>query len=126
MATTNDFTRSFGVNAALSAFRRVAVSSNGSIGYADDGVLGVGVLQQDVTNDSFYTPQVRFFSLGTYMCAVTAVPVTIGDTVYAAVTGYVSTTGRSTIFALTAGRSLTTATVNGSWIEVAPIIGPSL
>lgn len=126
MATTNDFTRAFSVNAALSAFRRVAVSNNGSIGYADDGVLGIGILQQDVTNDSFFTPSVRFYSLGTYMCAVTGCPVTIGDTVYAAVTGYVSSTGRSSIFALTAGRTLTTATVNGSWIEVAPCIGPAL
>ena len=115
MATTNDFSRSFSVNAALSAFRRVSVSNNGAIGYADNGVNGVGVLQQDVTNDSFYTPQVRFYGTGSYMCAVTGAPVTCGDTVYAAVTGYVSSTGT-----VVAGRTLTTSTVNGTWIEVVP------
>ena len=115
MATTNDFTRSFPVNAALSAFRRVAVSNNGSIGYADNGVNGIGILQQDVTSDSFYTPSVRLYGTGTYMCAVTSVPVTIGDTVYAAVTGYVSSTGT-----VVAGRTLTSASVRGSFIEVCP------
>jgi hypothetical protein len=121
MATTNDFTRSFSVNAALSAFRRVAVSNNGSIDYANNGILGVGILQQDVTNDSFYTPSVRFYSVGTYMCAVTSVPVTIGDTVYAAVNGYVSSTGT-----VVAGRTLTSASVNGTWIEVIPPAGTIL
>ena len=123
MATSNDFTRSFSVNAALSAFRRVAVSNNGSIGYADQNVAGVGVLQQDTTNDSFYTPQVRFYSTGTYICAVTGVPVTIGDTIYAHLTGYVANTGAGVASnsTLTLGRSLTTATVNGTYIEVAPI-----
>lgn len=115
MATQNDFSRSFGVNAALSGFRRVMVSNNGSVGYADNLTLGVGVLQQDVTNNSYYTPAVRFYSTGTYMCAVTAVPVTIGDTVYAAVTGYVSSTGT-----VVAGHTLTSAASAGDWIEIVP------
>ena len=115
MATTNDFSRSFGVNAALSAFRRVRVSSNGSIDYALSTEMGVGVVQQDVTNQSYYTPQVRFYGTGTVMVSVTAVPVTIGDTIFAASNGQVSSTGT-----VTAGKTLTSAATNGDWIELVP------
>lgn len=115
MATTNDFTRSFGVNAAMSAWRRVAVSSNGKVGYASNAEVGVGVLQQDVAGNSYETPQVRFNTTGTQMVAVTAVPVTIGDTVYAGANGQVSSTGSVVV-----GKTLTSAATNGDIIEIVP------
>lgn len=118
MATQNDFTRAFGVNSAMSGFRRVALSSNGSVGYAATAVVGIGVLQQDVAGNSWDTPQVRFYTHGSFICSVTGVPVTIGDTLYAGATGQVASTGTVTI-----GLAGTNAATNGDIIEVYPLSG---
>ena len=64
MATYNDFSRSFTVNAAMSAGRRVALSNNGSIGLAAAEQFGVGVLERDCTADAFENPKVRLPGTG--------------------------------------------------------------
>ena len=102
----------------MSAFRRVAMSSNGAIDYAAATVVGVGVLQQDVTAASYFTPQVRFYGTGSCLVAVTAVPCTIGDTMFCAANGAVASTGTITI-----GRTRTTSSTNGDLIELVPVVG---
>jgi len=114
MATQNDFSRSFTVNAAMSAFARVAISSNGSIGLAGAGVVGVGVLQEDTTANSYENPKVRLYGAGTCRIAVTAVPVTIGDVMFCVTNGLVANTGGTVSF----GYALGSAATNGQIIEV--------
>jgi hypothetical protein len=49
------------------------------------------------------------------LCAVTACPITMGDTVYAAVTGQVSVTGTITV-----GVAVNSATENNTLLEYIP------
>lgn len=122
MSTQNDFTRSFGVNAAMSAGLRVSVSSNGKIGLAGRTDPGVGVLQQDCTNDTWQTPKVRFWGTGSVGVIATGAPGTAGDLVFAVVTGQVAVTQATTPY-FVVGRLLESYTVNGSKVEIVPV-GP--
>ena len=117
MSTQVNTQDTFTVNAAMSANVRVAVSSNGSIGLADNTVTGVGVLQRDVTADSFVNAPVRFYSAGSVLVQVTGAPGTAGDIAYAAASGRVAVTGTVGI-----GRLKNSYTVNGVSVEVVPLI----
>lgn len=123
MATQNDFTRSFAVNAAMSAGLRVSVSSNGKIGLASSTEPGVGVLQEDCTAESYENPKVRFYGTGSVVCVGTGAPATAGNLVFAAVTGQIVPTAAVTpVWVI--GRLLESYTVNGSKVEVVPV-GPA-
>lgn len=120
MSTQNDFSRSFKVNAAMSAGLRVAVSSNGYIGLAGAGEAGIGVLQEDCTANSYENPKVRFFGTGSVGIIGTGAPATAGDLVFAVVTGQIAPTQSATPYAVI-GRLLESYTVNGSKVEVVPV-----
>ena len=92
MATQNNETRSFAVNAAMSAYRVVAVSSNGSIDLAAVDRRGVGILQEDTTANSYERPNVRLYGTGTFRVAVTGTPLTAGNTMVVVTNGFVSVT----------------------------------
>lgn len=121
MATQNDFTRSFGVNAAMSAFSRVVVSPNSKISLADLNTRGLGVLQEDVSNDTWQNPAVRFWGTGSCQVLATGGSITPGDTLFTAVEpGYVQPSAAVT-GALTMGRAVTglPGSVSGV-LEMAP------
>jgi len=106
---------SFVANLAVSAFRCVSLSSNRGITYSLTGTVPVGVTLADTASGDFVA--VKFFTgPGTHKSEVTGVPVTVGDLLYAADLGRVGTTGTVSV-----GRSLTTATSNGSVIEFIPL-----
>jgi acetyltransferase-like isoleucine patch superfamily enzyme len=112
MSTQFNGPGSFLANAAVSAFRAVALSDNRGIGLNPNNAIPFGFTQQDKTSGDFVT--VKFFNdAGTQKCALTAAPVTIGDVLFAAANGAVAPTGTVTI-----GRSLTTAATNGSIVEL--------
>jgi hypothetical protein len=102
MATATFGPRAYLANAAISAFRAVVLSNNGGVGLASNGQVPDGFAQIDVASADYASVR-HFFDGGTQKGVLTASPITIGDTVYAAVTGYVSTTGTITV-----GKSLTT------------------
>lgn len=122
MSTQNDSPRSFPVNAAMSAYRVVNVSANGSLDLAAVDQRGIGILQQDCTAESYERPAVRLWGSGTFKVAVTNTPVTAGNTVVVVTSGYVAVTnglvGNSGVIV---GRSLETLASgnNGAVIEVA-------
>jgi len=115
MATQTNDGGSFRVNAAMSAGSRVALSTNGYIGLASASVAGVGVLQADVTADSFVVAPVRFYGAGSARMLVTGCPLTAGDILYAAANGRVAPTGSIAI-----GIARESATTNGVIVEVLP------
>lgn len=119
MASQYNDSRSFSVNAAMSAFRRVAVSNNGYIGYAAIAVKGVGILQRDCTADSFENPEVRLYSAGTQKIAITAAPITVGDAIYAVTNGMGAVTNGAN-GGTTIGIALESAASNGDIIEFLP------
>lgn len=123
MATQNDFTRSFQVNAAMSAGLRVSVSSNGKIGLAGASEPGVGVLQEDCTANAYENPKVRFYGTGSVVVVGTGAPATAGNLMFAVVTGQVAPTQAATP-QWVVGRLLESYTVNGSKVEIVPI-GPA-
>lgn len=115
MATINDGpTGTFLANLAVSAFRGVVISSNGGVTYS--GATGVidGFTTEDAASGDYVA--VRFFNAsGTQKCEITAATVTVADTLYLGALGRVSTTGT-----VVCGKSLTTATSNGTVIEFVP------
>jgi hypothetical protein len=93
MASQNDLTRSFQVNAAMSRGFVVALSPNGKLSLAlCDSGTAIGVVQEDATANSYENPKVRLFGAGTVMVAVTGVPLTAGDVMVVVTGGYVSVT----------------------------------
>lgn len=121
--TYNDFTRSFTVNAAMSAGDRVALSSNGSIGRAGDRVLGIGVLDRDCSANAYEQPKVRFFGTGSVGIAVTGGPATAGDKMYCLATGQVGPTSAAAGNGVQFGILLQSYSAgdNGALAEVLPI-----
>lgn len=119
MATQNDYYRSFPVNAAMSANRRVAMSTNGSIGYADGSTLGIGILQNDVTSSSYEVGTVRLFGTGTAAVGISAIT-TVADTLICTASGLVCPKG-SVTNGITFGRALTAASNSGELIEAVPL-----
>ena len=118
MATQSNFTRSFQTATAMSANRRVALSTgtNYLSGYADNTVPGIGVLQEDVTANAYERPVVRLYGTGTTRISITAQPVTANTTLYAAANGQVAPTGT-----VTWGYALQGSTTNGDVIEAIPL-----
>jgi hypothetical protein len=115
MATQYDGDGSFLANADVSAFRAVAISDNRGVGLNPNNAAPIGFTQQDAASGAYVA--VKFFAgPGTQKCAVTAAPVTVGNTLYAAANGFVAPTGTVTV-----GRSLTTAADNASIIELVPV-----
>jgi hypothetical protein len=113
MGTQNDFSRSFQATSAMSAYRRVTIASTGKIGYASSTAVGSGIIQRDVDASDWVA--VRLAGTGSMLCSVTACPITMGDTVYAAVTGQVAVTGTITV-----GVAVNSATENGTLLEYIP------
>lgn len=114
MSTQFNGPGSFAANSAVSAFRAVAISTNRGVDLNAAATAPLGFTQQDAASGDYVA--VKFFTgPGTQKCVVTVAPVTVGDTVYAGASGYVSTTGTITV-----GRSLTTASTDGSVIEFEP------
>ena len=114
MQNDNSFT--LRAAAAASAFRRVTVNASGQAAVADNTVKGVGVLQRDVSAETWDSSAVRTWGAGTHCIAVAAAPITAGDLAYAAAGGLVAPTGTVIV-----GRCLTGTTVNGTIIEVAQV-----
>lgn len=121
MSTQNDFSRSFKVNAAMSAFVRVSVSSNGKLDVAATDIAGVGILQEDTTSDSYQNPKIRFYGTGSCKMSGTGAPATAGDLVYFLAAGQVGPASGGTPW-VSAGTLLESYTVNGSIVEVVPMI----
>lgn len=119
MATQNDFYRSFAVNAAMSANRRVALSTNGAIGYADASTLGIGILQNDVTSNSYEVATVRLFGTGTCTVSLSAIA-TAADTLICTASGQVCPKG-SVTNGITFGRALSGAAASPELIEAVPL-----
>jgi hypothetical protein len=112
MATQLAGNGTFVANTALSAFRAVVLSNNRGITYAGASAIPDGFSGADAASGD-YVDVKFFFNGGTHKCEITACPVTVGDALYAGALGRVSTTGTITV-----GKSLTTATANGSVIEL--------
>jgi hypothetical protein len=127
MATYNDFTRSFQVNAAISAGSRVALSHNGSIGVAGDRVLGIGVIDRDCSAAAYENPKVRFYGTGSVGVAVTGGPATAGDKMYCLATGQVGPTSAAAGNGIQFGILLQSYSAgdNGTIAEVLPVPAPT-
>jgi hypothetical protein len=115
MATFTEGPRTYLANLAVSAFRGVVISNNGGVTYSGATDIPSGFLRTDGASGDYIAVR-TFFSDGTLKGVITAVPVTVGDTLYAGALGRVSTTGTITV-----GKSLTTATSNDSVIEFLPL-----
>lgn len=115
MATYVNGPRTFLANLAVSAFRGVVISNNGGVTYAGATDIPAGFTFIDGASGDF-VPVRTYDSTGTHKAVITAVPVTVGDNLYAGALGRVSTTGTITV-----GKSLTTATANDSVIEFLPL-----
>lgn len=120
MSSQQDLTRSFQVNAAMSAGRVVAVSNNGYIGLAAcDSAIAIGVLQVDTTANAYENPRVRLLGAGTVLVSVTGCPLTTGDVMVVVTSGQVSVTnGRTGDTGVELGVLLENAATNGELKEV--------
>lgn len=106
----------------MSAYRCVAVSSNGSIGLCAVDVRGIGVIEEDTTSNSYERPRVRLWGAGTFRVAVTGTPLTAGNAMVVCTNGFVSVTnGLAGNTGVIVGTLLESAAVstNGSIREVA-------
>jgi hypothetical protein len=108
MATQYLGNGTFLANATITAFQGVVISNNRGVGLSSATALD-GFAQIDAASGDYVT--VRFaHSDGTIKAVITGTPVTVGDTLYLAASGLVSTTGTVTV-----GKSLSTqASGNGS------------
>jgi hypothetical protein len=108
MATQYLGNGTFLANATITAFQGVVISNNRGVGLSSATALD-GFAQIDAASGDYVT--VRFAHAdGTIKAVITGTPVTVGDTLYLAASGLVSTTGTVTV-----GKSLSTqASGNGS------------
>jgi len=108
MATQYLGNGTFLANATITAFQGVVISNNRGVGLSTSTALD-GFAQIDAASGDYVT--VRFLhSAGTLKAVITGTPVTVGDSIYLAASGLVSTTGTVTV-----GKSLSTqASGNGS------------
>jgi hypothetical protein len=120
MSSFNDFSRSFQVNAAMSAGRVVALSSNSKIGLAAcDAANAIGVLEDDVTSNTYENPKVRLFGAGSRLISITGCPCTAGDVMVVCTNGQVSVTnGRAGDSGVEIGILVENAGTNGQLKEV--------
>ncbi len=120
MSSFNNFSRSFQVNAAMSAGRIVALSNNGKLDLAAcDGTNAIGVLEDDTTSNSYENPKVRFFGPFTRLVAITGCPCTAGDRMVLVTNGQASVTnGRAAETGVEFGVLIENAGTNGQLKEV--------
>lgn len=113
MATNYIGAGTFLANTTITNALGVVLSSNGGVGLATttscDGFAIVDGASGDYISVAFLTNN------GTLKGTIAAIPVTIGDTIYLASSGQVSTTGTVTI-----GKSRTTTSTTGAVIEFIP------
>ena len=113
MATQFVGSGTFVANSTITAYLGVVLSNNRGVGLSTTTAIDAIALVDGASGDQV---SVAFLTNnGTLKGVITAVPVTVGDTLFLGATGYLSTTGTITI-----GKSLTTATSNGSVIEFIP------
>jgi hypothetical protein len=114
MSTMYSGNGTFLANTTVTAFRAVVLSSNGGITLNAHGTRPDGFALTDAASGDYVS--VKFLhNPGTQKGTLSIAPVTIGDTLYAANAGNVSTTGTIAI-----GKSLTTSAVTGAVIEFIP------
>lgn len=108
MATQYLGNGTFLANTTITAFQGVVISNNRGVGLSTSTACD-GIAQIDAASGDYIT--VRFLhSAGTMKAVVTGTPVTVGDNLYLAASGLVSSTGTVTV-----GKSLSTqASGNGS------------
>ena len=108
MATQYLGNGTFVANTTITAFQGVVISNNRGVGLSTSTACD-GIAQIDAASGDYVT--IRFLhSAGTMKAVVTGTPVTVGDNLYLAASGLVSTTGTVTV-----GKSLSTqASGNGS------------
>ena len=108
MATQYLGNGTFLANTTITAFQGVVISNNRGVGLSTSTACD-GIAQIDAASGAYVT--IRFLhSAGTMKAVVTGTPVTVGDNLYLAASGLVSTTGTVTV-----GKSLSTqASGNGS------------
>ena len=108
MATQYLGNGTFLANTTITAFQGVVISNNRGVGLSTSTACD-GIAQIDAASGDYVT--IRFLhSAGTMKAVVTGTPVTVGDNLYLAASGLVSTTGTVTV-----GKSLSTqASGNGS------------
>lgn len=114
MSTLYTGNGTFLANTTVTAFRAVVLSTNGGITLNSGSTKPDGFALTDAASGDYVS--VKFFhNSGTQKGALSAAPITIGDTVYAANAGNVSPTGTVAV-----GKSLTTSAVTGAIIEFIP------
>lgn len=116
MATQNNDTRTFQANAAMSAYRLVAISSNGGVGLNPATKAGDGVLQEDVKDGDAKGAVVRMPGAGSFKVAITGA-VTAGNLLFAEASGYAAASGTIAINL----RAAESASGTNSVIEAIPV-----
>lgn len=113
MATQYVGSGTFVANTTITAYLGVVLSNNRGVGLSTTTAIDAIALVDGASGD--YVSVAFLTNNGTLKGTITAVPVTVGDTLFLGATGLVSTTGTVTV-----GKALTTATSNGSVIEFIP------
>ena len=119
MSLQFDFTRTFTVGTAMSAFIRVTITANGSI-VPSQGEQGQGILQQDVQGLSWENAKVRLNGVGSSIVAVTGnatTAITPGASLYTTANGYVCASPGTNLWGIAATGS---SNATGSVIEAIP------
>lgn len=113
MATQYLGAGTFLANTTVTAFLGVVLSTNGGVGLstssACDGFALIDGASGDYVSVAFLTNN------GTLKGTLGAAPVTVGDTLYLAANGLISTTGTVTV-----GKSLKTTSTTGAVVEFLP------
>lgn len=113
MATNYLGAGTFLANTTITAFQGVVISNNRGVGLSTTGSCDGFAIADAASGD--YVAVAFLTNNGTLKGTITSAPVTVGDTLYLGSSGLVSTTGTVTV-----GKSLSTATSNGSVIEFIP------
>jgi hypothetical protein len=103
----------FLANTTITAFLGVVISSNRGVGLSTTGACDGFALVDAASGD--YVSVAFLTNNGTLKGTMAAAPVTVGDTIYLASSGQVSTTGTVTV-----GKSLTTTSTTGAVVEFLP------
>ena len=113
MATNYIGAGTFLANTTITAYLGVVLSTNRGVGLSTSTACDGFALVDGATND--YVSVAFLTNNGTLKGTMSAVPVTVGDTLYLASSGNISTTGTVTI-----GKALTTTSTTGAVVEFIP------
>lgn len=113
MATNYLGSGTFLANTVITNALGVVISSNRGVGLATTSACDGFALMDAASGD--YVSVAFLTNNGTLKGTIAAVPVTVGDTIYLAASGQVSTTGTVTV-----GKALTTTSTTGAVIEFLP------